>query len=186
MSTIAFLGGACSRDDAARVPPPARFASVDEVRGRYGPVELGNAVERVRRVFGPKRPASVEEPISPTGARDRYRGPPVLETGDPYAPTTEGDVALRYDDVTFFFVGGRLAAFMITSPGAVTRAGVAVGSPLDEVKRRYPRLRCETANASREYERYPACTGRLAPRRYVWFGGDPVENITIGPRPHDF
>jgi hypothetical protein len=30
---------------------------------------------------------------------------------------------------------------------------------------------------------YPACTGEIGWKRYVWFGGDPISNITVGIRP---
>ena len=29
----------------------------------------------------------------------------------------------------------------------------------------------------------PKCSGRLAPERYIWFGGDPIRIIALSPTP---
>jgi hypothetical protein len=87
-------------------------------------------------------------------------------------------LTLRYPDVALYFVDSRLVAFMLTSPGAHTRRGVGIGTPLATAKRRYPELRCGVSGAG-----FPACNGRVRNGgRYVWFGGDPVENITLSTR----
>jgi hypothetical protein len=44
-------------------------------------------------------------------------------------------------------------------------------------------LRCGTAYEGSEYEEYPACTGRIAARRHIWFGGDPIRNVTVAITP---
>ena len=60
---------------------------------------------------------------------------------------------------------------------------MAIGDPLSAVKKAYPELHCGEANENTEYQPYPACAGEVAPDRYIWFGGDPVSNITLGDQP---
>jgi hypothetical protein len=31
--------------------------------------------------------------------------------------------------------------------------------------------------------RYPACTGRVAASRHIWFGGDPIRSIALSTHP---
>jgi hypothetical protein len=54
-----------------------------------------------------------------------------------------------------------------------------IGDPLDRAAQAYPGLECGEQNEGTENRPYPACTGRVAPERYIWFGGDP---ITAGTR----
>jgi hypothetical protein len=67
----------------------------------------------------------------------------------------------------------------VSASGVVTRKGVGVGSTLADVRRAYPRLRCDTANEGTEYATTDFCAGRIARRRYIWFGNDPVSSITV-------
>jgi hypothetical protein len=83
------------------------------------------------------------------------------------------------------FVGDRRGAWFasVTHPSARTRQGVAVGDRLDEVKRAYSGLRCGEANRGGDYIQFPYCTGQVASRRFIWFGGDPIESITLSIAP---
>ena len=54
-----------------------------------------------------------------------------------------------------------------------------IGDSLDEVRERYPGLRCGIRNEGTEYVEYPYCTGKLGPGRYIWFGENPVKSITM-------
>jgi hypothetical protein len=181
LGASAFAAG-CG-DDGSHAPPRAKFTRIDEIKGADGPVAIGDRSADVHSSFGKATPAAPNEPITPTGAPQYFRGPGTIFLQDTYAAKPKSEPTFRYADVSFFLVGDRVAGFMITSPGARTRANVGVGSPLDRVRAAY-RLRCGTANASNgERDHFPACTGRVAPRRYIWFGGDPVENITMSIRP---
>jgi hypothetical protein len=164
-------------------PPPARFATVDERVGAYGPLQFGDPVARARQLLGPKRPATIAERHTPTGSRVRFRGPTTLNLQDAAAAKLSRQLTLRHPDVALYFLDRRLAAFMLTSPRARTRRGVGIGTRLARAKRLYPELRCGFAGGSEPSVGYPACTGRIRDGMYVWFGADPIENITISIRP---
>jgi hypothetical protein len=152
-------------------PPPARYPAIDDARGAYGPVALGDSREELFAGFGPKARAGLNEPLSPTGAGDEFEGPTsVPMSGEPEI--------YRYEDVSFWFEHGRLKGFELTSPGVETSRGIGVGSDLDEVRDAYPELECGDAPAG-DFATYPYCAGRLESERWVWFGGDPVSNITF-------
>ena len=89
---------------------------------------------------------------------------------------------MRYPTITFSTCRGQVHDFGVTSEGATTRGGVAIGDDLDAAKDAYPKLRCGVANEGTEYEEYPYCTGRVAPQRFIWFGDDPIQTITLGAR----
>lgn len=64
-------------------------------------------------------------------------------------------------------------------PGAATGRSVEIGDPLDRAAQAYPGLECREQNEGTENRPYPACTGRVAPERYIWFGGDPITTIAM-------
>jgi hypothetical protein len=77
---------------------------------------------------------------------------------------------------------GLIAGFEITSPGAKTLRGVELGDDLDEAARAYPALECRTADRG-EYGKTDYCTGRIAPNRYLYFGGDPITALSVSRGP---
>jgi hypothetical protein len=165
-----------SRTDGLRTfDRPGR---IDELAGTYRGVGIRDSMRAVRRIFGEQRPMNpLGEPMTPlVTADDPYRGPTAMGFGpnDAFGPT------LRYGHVAFVFKGRRgVGAFEVTEPGAQTLRGVAIGDPLERVRLVYPSFRCEDANERTEYESYPACTGRVARSRHLWFGGDPITTITL-------
>ena len=154
--------------------PPARYALIDDVLGAYGPVALGGSQEAVVAAFGRRSPTSAREPLSPTGADEEYEGPTFV------AASPQG--VYRYEDVVFWFEAGAVKGFMLTSPGAETSRGIEVGDGLDDVRAAYPKLDCGEAPAG-ESSTFTYCAGRLAPERWVWFGGDPVSTIAFSRGP---
>ncbi|HXV32768.1 MAG TPA: hypothetical protein VD769_02065 [Gaiellaceae bacterium] len=152
-------------------PPPARYAEIDDVRGAYGPVALGDTRAALFAAFGPTERASLEEPLSPIGAGDEFEGPN-------FVPMNAEPEIYRYEDASFWFENGQVTGFELTSPGARTSRGIGVGSDLAAVREAYPELECGDAPAG-DIATYPYCAGRLGPGRWVWFGGDPVSNITF-------
>jgi hypothetical protein len=160
-----------SRTDGLRTF--ARPGRIDELAGTYRGVGISDSVRTVRRMFGEQRPMNpLGEPMTPlVTADDPYHGPTAMGFGpkDAFGPT------LRYGHVVFVFNGRRgVGAFEVTEPKAHTLRGVAIGDPLERVTLAYPSLRCGDANES-----YPACTGRVAASRHLWFGGDPITTITL-------
>jgi hypothetical protein len=167
--------------------PAAEFGRIDEVDGTYGDVGIGDSKEDVWRVFGQKDPAPHSAGLQPTGAGEEFFGPTSLSAETGYV----------YEDVAFWFpvedlhlgrgsplrgkqdeVGG----FQVTARGAVTLRGIQAGDSLDEAKAAYPELECRDAPAG-DVATYPACTGRIAPERHIWFGGDPIVNISVSRSP---
>ena len=85
----------------------------------------------------------------------------------------------RYDQVVLMTSRSRFGAIIVNDPKARDpRAGVGIGDDLARARGGF-RLRCGTANEGTEYEPFPACVGRIAPEVYVWFGADPIRNITL-------
>jgi hypothetical protein len=155
----------------------AHPGQIDDNAGTYRGVGIGDPIRAIKRVFGVQRPAGDYEPGTPFRYPEGgYDGPWVMTFGDydPFGPT------LRYYDVVFTFKGRQgLGAFQVVEPGATTGRGVGIGDPLESVERAYPELRCGTVNEDTEYEEYAACTGKLGPSRFIWFGGDPIKSITM-------
>ena len=147
-------------------------APIDVPAGTFHGVGIGDTPERMHAVLGARSPASGNERVDPTGAADLYDGPTSFHGGS---------VFYRYESATFFSSrDGRIAYVMVTAPGSQTEGGVAIGDDLESARAAYPALRCGTANEGTDYRPYPACVARLAQHRWVWFGGDPITNITLG------
>lgn len=165
---------------------PRRGGKIDERAGTYRGVGLGDAPDTVTRALG--RPAhwSTNEPVVPLGVDflDTSTGPS-SESLDVKFP---GGPVLRYEDVFFFpckrgtDCSGRVGGFAVTAPGAETREGVAIGDDLDEAKQKYD-LKCGTANEGTEDEEFEVCAGEVAPRRYLYFGNDPIDDIEMAVVP---
>ncbi len=102
--------------------------------------------------------------------RGRFGEPPAFEGFAPLEPdTVKGPYAfsvpnnatptvMRYERAAFILADDRVYGFVTSDEGAMLRRKVGVG----DVR---------------------ACTGRLTSRRYIWFGGDPISNITVGVSP---
>jgi hypothetical protein len=164
-------------------PSFERPGSVDEVAGTYRGVGIGDSPDAVRSVFGPQRPMGEGEAATALEAPDEDdHGPRVIsfEPQDPFGPI------LRYPDVVVIFKGRQgVGAFVLVEPEAETSGGIAIGDPLNQAKSAYPSLRCGIVNEGTEYVRYPACTGRIAASRHIWFGGDPIRSIALSTHPFD-
>jgi hypothetical protein len=185
---IGLLASGCSVSSDPDDLPAARFERIDEVTGTYGGVGIGDAEEDVWRVFGRKDPLGHEENFQPTGVNeDEYFGPTSIPAETGYA----------YQEVLFWFpvkdlylgrgspLRGRedeVGGFQVTARGAVTLRGIQAGNSLDEAKAAYPELECRDAPAG-DVATYPVCTGRVAEERHIWFGGDPILNISVSRSP---
>jgi hypothetical protein len=168
-------------------PPPARFAAIDETRGSYGGVAIGDGRRRVFDFFGRRQPVGEDESALPEGApEDGVAGPPSIPITGAYC----------YVDVCFWFeepgrgIGdegapgiGPIEGFEITSPGARTLRGIQVGDDLDDAERAYPRLRCDDFKPGESWIEVSYCYGSVGRDRYIWFGGDPIEVIAVSGFP---
>lgn len=178
---------ACGVSSSPSDLPTARFDRIDEVEGTYGGVGIGDAREDVWRVFGQKAPVGHDESFQPTGAGEDFFGPNFIPAETGYA----------YEDVLFWFpvedihlgqgspLRGRqyeVGGFQITARGARTLRGIEAGDTLEEARAAYPELECGDAPAG-DVATYPYCSGRIAEQRHIWFGGDPIVNISVSRSP---
>jgi hypothetical protein len=163
--------------------PEARFPLVDEVAGTYGGVGIGDTPAEMQEVFGPRSPLDENDSFEPTGAQDYSEGPWSIPAGGGFA----------YEDVLFWLppdstpgnglvTTGRISGFELTSPPVETRRGVAMGDDLGEVSRAYPGFECGE-NDRGEYGKTKYCMGRLAPQLFLYFGGDPITDISVSRGP---
>jgi hypothetical protein len=178
---LAALVAACSSGPEGERSTAAFLVNVSE--GNYGGVRLGDESSKVEQSFGPAE-VSTEGPAAPSAAK-RFRGPmsiplPRLDKTSRWFDT--GPPLYRYRDTAFITDGAKVIAIVIESRDAVTEHGVRVGDPLVAASAAYD-LTCRTALGWSEVDVFHACFGEVAPERFVWFGGDPIENITIGSVP---
>jgi hypothetical protein len=156
--------------------------TIDLRAGTFDGVGIGDSPQDMRAEFG-EPPPSDEQGVQPLGA-GAFRGPtsfrhwPNPNPGRDFVPPP----AYLYPHVSFLDDGNRrISVVMVVAPGAATLEGVAIGDPLETVRGVYP-VRCGEEFGAGERP-YPACVGELEAERWVWFGGDPIENITVGRFP---
>lgn len=179
--TVLALAGCTAFPFGREDAPLARFDAVDEVGGTYGEVGIGSSPKDIVRVFGKVEPLVREGPFQPTGA-GQFRGPTFIRT----------EVGYAYEDVLFWLAPNdperpserrEVAGFQVTSPGATTARGIEVGDELDDARARYPEMTCGEAPAEESpifgNTTFPYCAGKVAPDRWIWFGDDPVANISV-------
>lgn len=177
MAALALFVPACgSGEREVEASAVDRKQVVDVLAGTYRGVPLGGVPADVHRELGPKKAAGENEPVTPL--RGESHGPWHIAYADRPCPSP----LYRYEYAVFGFNCGELLWVETTEPGAATREDVAVGDPLAAVEGAYPGAACGTAGGG-EYEEYPACSLKVAPKRYVWFGGDPITTIAIGAAP---
>jgi hypothetical protein len=164
--------------------PPARFAVVDEVRGTYGGVGIGDTPTEMRAVMGPIEPLGENDSFRPTGAQDYSEGPWSHSAGGGFA----------YPDVAFWLPPdsakpsgapgstGLISGFELTSPGAKTLRGLKLGDDLAEAAQAYPQLTCGMSDRG-EYGETDYCMGWIAGERFLYFGGDPITALTVSRAP---
>jgi hypothetical protein len=175
---LASLLTSCAKDGSRSSEDPP---TVDERAGVLAGVRFGDTAGAIRQRLG--EPTDGKPGFFPTG--DDYTGPPAIpspaaDQGRPPVPPTE----LHYEDLAVL-VSRRVGAFSMATlaEGARTRAGVAVGDDLGRVRERYERVTCGEQVSGEpllggEPPKYRWCRTVVAGVR-VFFGGDPVESITL-------
>ncbi len=154
----------------------ARFRTIDEFGGIYGGAGLGWSREEVVAALGSVRPVRDGDAAIP---RD------VAEAGislDSPRLEARGGAHCYYDACFRFTDDSRVQSIELASPAAKTRRGIAVDDPLDTAEAAYPELVC-TVGKDAEFGLYRYCTGQVAPDRWIWFGGDPVNVIVVASHP---
>jgi hypothetical protein len=175
LSPAACGGAGDKRDSEPEKQPPA---TLDLRDGSFRGVALGDSVQKMREIFGAKEPAAEGEPWTALSVGDdEDYSPIVLALGREAKPVPEA--GYRYEHVAFMTRRSKIGAIIVNDPNARDgAAGIRIGDKLGRVQALYE-VRCGTANENTEYEPFPACVGQTAPEVYVWFGGDPIRNITL-------
>ena len=158
--------------------------SIDEKRGTYRGVGIGDRPEQIFHVFGRKPISGTAEPVSPL--KDDFvdiGGATVISSPCKGSLPGAGRVTtLRYDHVSFLLCDDHVYALIVAVDNARTRRGVAVGDDLAEARQSYAALSCGKAPYGEgllgEQPSYPYCGGKLRAARWLWFG-DPIRSITI-------
>ena len=173
MLVVSGCGSHRARSDKARI------SRIDLSAGSFRGVAIGDPVARLTRVFGVPPPRHGRQgfgAFQPNKDLD-LPGIPDADQVPPFKP----EPYYGYRDATFLTLDGRIRGFFVHQAGARTREGVRVGGPLNDARRKYKRLRC--FSYVDEYGRHVSCTGRVTARRYVWFGGDPIDVIYMSEQP---
>jgi hypothetical protein len=146
---------------------------VDEQRGSYRGVTLGASREEAEEALGDAAPWTGDDPLGPLE--------PGWQRGAPRGALIVGTLdALRYPQLAAHLGDGEVVELIIAEPGAKTTRKVGIGDRLPAVRRTYADLPCgQTSGAARG----PYCGGQIAPRRWLWFGGDPIHSITLASVP---
>lgn len=183
---VGFLvaGAAVGADVDDDCPPGDRSCLLDERAGTYAGVGVGSTLDELQAKLG--EPEDTRGGYAPAGKLPSEVGVPIAV---PYPrpgprPRTIPPV-YRYDELAFLVFEDRVFSFMVTAEEAETTRGVGVGDSLEEARAAFPRVQCGEAIAGeailpfQETPTYPYCRGVLAPKRFIWFGDDPIESITI-------
>lgn len=175
LAAASACGSAESGDDL--LAESDRVAVIDVTAGTYRGIPLGGTPEQMFAVLGRIDRADQDETASPTSVDEDY-GPFGIAYPDVSCPAP----FYRYEHVALGFNCDELLWVKTVKRGEGTREGVGVGDPLAAVAPAYPGAVCGNAGGG-EWEEYSACSLEVAPRRFVWFGGDPIVSITIGSVP---
>ena len=176
VTSLLLLGVALLVYRDAESTEPAEPVLVDPVTGTVQSVALGDTRKEVEAKLGTAPPWNGDQAVSPLEEDWDEIGAPssMAYAGRPYV--------LRYAHTSVELENGRVVAVTTAERGAVTPAGAGVGDDLDAARQAYPSLRCRDAPATGGHGSYPACSGRLSPGRWLWFGEDPIKSISLASR----
>lgn len=169
------VAGCGSAGESSQSRNSGSDALINLYAGSYKGIGVDDTQDEMENVFGANTAASLDESGTPLEPEESY-GP----VGFNPWPGNEKPQWFRYRHAAFFFARGEITVVMVTDPDAVTEGGVGIGDPLDAARDVYD-LRCGLAHENSEFgPPYRACAGKIGPRRFVWFGGDPIANVTVG------
>ena len=157
--------------------PEVRFR-IDETEGTVNGGGLGDSARQVRKALGKDASPSKSGDDAPLDAPLDLTFPASFK-----CPRLGEYSALRYSSVSFA-LDGEVCLVWVTGEDAATQRGVRPGDALEAAEEAYPELRCgKTDVGSDEEVLEPACWGRMSSGVYVWFGGDPIDNIEMATVP---
>lgn len=181
LTIAATLLTACGGDhEAAR---PTHTYTLDETRASFRGVALGDAEREVVARFGPDQ-GEPNGPVGPLGD-DRFEsGSPGTFASTPGTPRPDDRTAhLSYHGMAFVTNERRVYVIMSSLPGTRTSHGVGVGDDLEKARRSYRGVKCDMATDEEGNDAFRYCLGRLAGKRYLYFGGDPIGTVAIAEVP---
>jgi hypothetical protein len=149
---------------------------IDLTRGTYRGIGIGSSAAEVQTRLG-RGESAPNGPASPLGDDFSEVGG-ALSIPLPHGGRVTTRDILRYDGVAFYVADDVVYGIIVTADRARTWRGLAIGDSLDEASRAYG-LHCGEVSGGGEYREYPYCAGKLKPRRFVWFGEDPIRSITV-------
>jgi hypothetical protein len=151
----------------------AQQVLVNERSGELLGVRFGDTGEQVRARLGEETDS--EDGVFPAGAL--FTGPPSIPVPASDQATRAQPDELHYDE-TAYLVSPTAGVFTMVSlaDGARTVAGVAIGDDLARVREAYERVDCGKTAYS-DARNYAWC--RVSGDIRVFFGGDPIESITM-------
>lgn len=183
-SALSALALSACGGGGGNAAPSSPDGPIDTKQGSYRGVGLGDDVATMHREFGPQEPAEEGERIVPRSLEDENDySPIVIQLTPPDSASPAQEQAYRYEYVVFLVRKGRIGAVIVNADGARVDGGrVTIGADLETARAAYS-VRCGTANEGSEYEEFPACTGKIGPERHIWFGNDPIRNVTLAVVP---
>jgi hypothetical protein len=179
--TAAALLPACGGDDERA--PPNRTYVLDEAHGAFRGVALGDAEREVVARFGPDQ-GEPNGPVGPLGDDHFDSGSPGTFASTPGTPRPDDRTAhLRCRGMAFVTNERRVYVIMSSLPGTRTAQGVGVGDDLEKARGSYRGVKCDMATDEEGDDAFPYCLGKLAGKRYIYFGGDPIGTVAIAEVP---
>ena len=174
-------------DLPARQADRPRPIVLDEIRGSYRGTTIGDRRSEARRRHGPSQRPAGSDDSGPVGSD---------EDGTPGSWNPPGSAAVSPPDLDYrgrsYLVeqrprDPRVYGIIVTDRRAQTSRGVGIGDTLAFALQRYTQLRCDVVGPLTEYVRPPfaACHARIAARRYLAFGKNPIRSITLMTVPFD-
>jgi hypothetical protein len=146
--------------------------------GKFRGVGLGDSERQLGDVLGPPkrklRGEAASEAIPPVSVP--YGVPDRDQTS-----RISTDTDWLYPGVTIRTAFRRVYAFYVTGRGIGVRGGAGIGDDLEVARKSYPEFDCEPDEF--ETATIKKCDGRIAPGRYVWYGGDPIDVIILQDKP---
>ncbi len=141
---------------------------IDERRGSYRGVRLGDPAGEVKRVFGRAPVWQADQKIEPLQGGDLFDGPSSVDYTKP-----PRDTFLRYAHVAFAVRDGNVRWIQINDANVATATGVGPGDSMTLVRRAYPNARCseDSIHAEPDYIPYPVCVVHAGSRRWLTFFG---------------
>lgn len=183
----AVFAGCGSDELPSRQAERPRPIALDELRGSYRGTAIGDRRSSAMRRQGPSQRRADSDDSGPIDSdRDGTPGdwrPP----GSAAVSPADLDYRGRSYLVEHRSNDPRVYGIIVTDRRAQTSRSVGIGDTLAFAQERYPNLRCDTVGPRTEFIRppFPACRARIAPRRYLGFGQDPIRSITLMTVPFD-